>query len=844
MSYDDLKTQRGPEYVEQIEIYFNGCKHAVDPYNGNNAFFKTGPGQTASAVNFVLTRGPQITGYYEKWMSYPSDGLYMEASNLELMKVTLTGPTSVLVTARAQFGTTPAAIPDGIARFRLVHKGEADGSCRGYSQTCSDSTAYDPNVFRVVKLCTAPLVGGSEIIEGLHHKSIDYESAEADIGESIGTPARLKFKVQDIERADGALVPYPVRRSSSGSFWGRTLARNPYAGGRKIVYKSGLRPYGTYSDPDWIERHFIIDDITRSGGYVNFTCLDPVILTEDKKAKMPVASPAQLSAAITGLPTNFNYINAPDFYYGPLSASIFVRIDSEVIRCTVSGAKQLTVVQRGYKSEIKEHEAGATVQDCVRFSGVHIIDAIVYALENYTTIPSSFIGDYSAVKALIPTVDLDEAIIQKPTAVADFISDMIKIGNLIFHFDESSLKFVIDYIPEMDVEPITIDQQEDILRDSVSINPNTKEQYTRAAHLWGPVDITKDNEENFAINYLAANLTVESPAKLGEVNEKKAFKNPYLTTSAGDSIIATAYSARIAAGADKKPQIITARINAASIGATQGGNLKIGSIVSIATKDDQNIDGVSQADLYQIVKMSGNAYENYMVKMRRYLSVQPATVSFVISVGGVNYRLSDHFAPAAGNYTVYIEQGVTFGSYNTAIAAFSTGTQAAGVSFTIINRGAMLGMGGAGGDAGVLHDPAKTGSPGGTAFEATCPCVIDTGAGLIWAGGAGASGEIYISPQGPTPFYVPRQGGGGGQGYGTSQGGLNTDGIDFVDYAESGSQSGPGTVNCTDGGEWGKSGETANGLAPALPGEAIKSNGNNVTISAGNNDVNIRGRRT
>jgi len=844
MSYDDLKTERGAEFVEQIEVYFNGCKHAVAPYDGVNAFFKTGPGHSASAVNFTLTRGPQDTGYYAKWMSYPSANLYLESNNLELMKVTLTGPTSILVTARGQFGTTPVAIPDGVARFRLVHKGEADGSCRGYSQTCSDETAYDPNVFRVVKLCTAPLVGGSEIIEGLHHKSVDYESAEADIGESIGSPARLKFKLQDIEQKDGALVPYPERRASAGTFWGRTLARNPYPNGRKVVYKSGLRSYGTYTEPEWVERHFIIDDISRSDGYVNFTCLDPVILTEDKKAKMPVASPAQLSAAITGLPANFNYVNAPDFYFGPLSATIFIRIDSEVIRCTVSGAKQLTISQRGYKSEIKDHEAGATVQDCVRFSGVHIIDAIVYALENYTTIPASFIGNYTAVKALIPTVDLDETIIQKPTAVADFISDMIKIGNLIFHFDESSLKFVIDYIPEMDVEPITISPKGEILRDSVTITPNTKEQYTRAAHLWGPVDITKDNDENFAINYLAVNTDVESPENMGEVNEKKAFKNPYLTTSAGDSIIATAYSARIAARADKKPQIITARVNAANIGPTQGGTLKIGSIVSVATKDDQNIDGVSQADLYQVVKMSGNAYENFIVKMRRYLSVQPASVSFVITTGGVNYRLSDHFAPAAGHYTIYIEQGVTFGSYSTAVAAFSTGTQAAGVSFTIINRGAMLGMGGAGGDAGIDVDPAKTGSPGGVAFEATVPCTIDTGAGLIWAGGSGGSGEIYINPQGPTPFYVPRRGGGGGQGYGASLGGLNTDGIDFTDYAESGNQSGPGSVNCPDGGEWGSVGEAANGLAPALAGEAIKSNGYNVIISAGNNDVNIRGRRT
>lgn len=846
MSYDARKLLRGQEFVEELEIHFNGCKFAQDPYGDQNIFFKSG-GAVISPATFgvnIVTDNALFPDWYATWSGYPSGSLYAEVYKRgEIIKIQIVNPTTILVTARGQFGTTAVQIP-ATQQIRLMHIGEADGSCRGFSQTCSDPNSYDANVFRIIKHCTAPKVAGSLFLPGFRSETSQYESAEADVGESIGSPARLKFTLQDFNGGDDVVVPYPNKRSSAGTFWGRTLARNPYYAGRKVIYRAGLRDHGTYGEPDYVVRHFVIDSMGLSGGFLSCSCLDPIILTEDKKAKMPVVSPAQLSADIAGSPASFSYVNAPDYYYASMGATIYVRIDSEIIKCTVGGPKLLTVVTRGYRSSAKDHSAGATVQDCVRFAGTHVIDAIVYALENFTQIPSAYIGDYTAVKALIPTVDLDEAIISKPQPVAEFISTMIKLGNLIFYFDESLLQIVINYIPELAIEPININENEHIKRGSASIDENNKEQYTRFAHMWAPVDVTTDADENYAINYMAANLDVESPAKLGEINEKKTFKNPLLTTSAGDSLIATSYCARVVQGADKAPKIFTGIIEAGSIGNTQGGALEIGSIINLVTKENQNVDGVPSAELYQVRKISGDAYKNFEVKMRRYLAVQPAGVNFVITTGGVNYDLSAHYAPAAGHYTVYIEADVIFGSFNVAIPAFTTGAQAAGVSFTIIHRGQMLGMGGTGGDAGISSTTHQIGQVGGIAFNATVDCEIDCGAGLIWAGGGGGTGEPYIPPQGPGPYYVPRSGGGGGQGYGNAQGGRNTDGIGFTDRAQSGSQASPGILNCPDGGQWGLSGEIVFGITPALPGEAIKSNGKTVTITSGNNDFNIRGRRT
>jgi len=597
---------------------------------------------------------------------------------------------------------------------------------------------------------------------------------------------------------------------------------------------------------EYVERNFIFDSVKLSDGLFRINCLDPLILTEEKKAQMPTASPARLSAAITGTPTTFNYIDAPDNYFGALTDEVYLRIDSEVILCEVTDTDELTVITRGVKSE--DHDAGASIQDCIHFDGTHGIDAIEFALTNYTTTPAAYIGDYSAVIALLPAFVLDDAFITKPRAVSGFIDDMIKLGNLITYFDEVAQEIVIDYTPELEIQPISITESVEIERDSVDVDPNIKNQFTRLSHLWAPVDITKETEENYAIRFMQANLPLESEEKLGQVNEKPAYKNMLLSNSSGDSLLGVGFVDRVLSNTAEPPKLITATIKSDFVGTNSGGEFKLGSIVSLSTSENQDKDGNALSELFQVLSIRGNPYDDYKVKMRRYQSIAPDDVDFVVEEGGVNFDLSDVYAPAAGSYTVYINPGVTFGSYDTSLPAFTTGTQASGVSFTIINRGEWLGMGGAGGDCEISSPPspsaATNGQPGGLAFEATVDCIIDNGSGLIWAGGGGAGGG---SQAGYTfAYFGAATGGGGGQGFGVSISGQYSNGgvsgsVGFDGRRVGGNRSAPGL---TDGGEWGEPGASTSEASGGLAGIAIKSDGNTLTITSGNNDLNIRGRRT
>lgn len=833
MTFDARKLKRDQAYVQEVEIFLDVCKYTQAPYTTYNLL------EADSGYSSSYTGSIAITGTYTSHIATWGTGtVYLYGRTGEIMQATALGASSITIVARGLFGTTAEAILDGDS-LRLAHLGEVDGSCRGYPHDCSNNDSYDATKKLRPIFSTSPSAAGALKFPGI--RNIRFDDGEVDIGESIGARASLRFEISDQYHNDYFFVPYESKRTSNGTLFGKLLARHPYLEGRKVIYREGLRDPYSFDEPEWIERVFVIDSYKLSDEKLSVKCLDPLVLTEDKKAKMPTASPARLLADLTSGST-FNFYDAPNYYFGAMSSSVFVRIDSEVIQCTVTGATQLTVVTRGYKSIQKNHDAGATIQDCIRFNGTHGVDAIVFALQDYTTVSADYLNltAYDDIKALIPTFVLDDAIITKPIPVVDFINELIKIGNIGLYFDPVLAEIVMVYTPVQEIEAIEINERDHIKRGSVSINDNTGNQFSRFSVLWGLTDITSDSEEKYAIRYLSINAGLEGDDAMGQVNERKPQKLPLLTNSVDDSLLGAAYSSRIITENETKPKIVDITLDASQVGVTQGGELKKGSIVSLSTKYNQDKDGNNLAELFQVRKITGDAYDSYKVRMKKFNFQVAETIDFTISTGGINYDLSDYYAPPAGEYTIYIEPGVEFGSYDTSLPAFTTGAQAVGVSFRIINAGKILGMGGIGGDAGLIGSPdSEPGEDGGDAMHVTVPVTLKNSAGLIWAGGAGGSSMNYvpITPGGP----IPRSGGSGGQGYGTALGGFNSDGVSHTTRAPSGNQSSAG-IGAIAGGAWGEDTINLYGFSDSFGGIAIKTNGNTVTILDGNNELNIRGR--
>lgn len=843
MSYAIRKKQAGQEVVKKLTFYLNKCKFSAPPYT-TTSFFQTFEAKTSSYTGVVI--GSTTASTVSVWN--PIGELY--AKNLitgEIIKISITTAGQFNVIARAQFGSPVAAMGHS-QTFEIYHKGRADSSCFGYSQTCSSPDSYSANEFKELVFSSAPLSAGSVYHGGLLFRDVNYTSAEIKPGEAISSRSKLSFKILDQIHNGYDLVYWPEQQSTRGTLFGKLLATNPYFNGRKIKYSVGLRDGGTLSEPEWEDRIFLIDSVNLSDENFTGSALDPLILTEDKKAKMPLVSPAQLTVAITSGSVTVQFGNAPGNYFGS-SGNIIVRIDSELIEVAANGSTSMTIITRGFgHSEIKDHAINATVQNCIRFVNEHVVNCITYALTTWTSIPASYIDNYSSVISLIPTVIITDYVLSSPQSVVDFINMCIFLGNLSFYFDDITQKIVIKYISQFDVSSIYLSDENAIRKESGKRDFNSKEQYTRFNLSWAPFDLTKETDsKNYQISITAINASMEGPSKLGQVNERKAMLLPMLTASSADYLIGADAVNRIVSAANEIPDIFECELDAESVGINGSSVLELGSILNVESKSIQTKSGSTMPRLYQILKISGDPFENFKIKMKHFQLGDPEDYSFVIDVGTyINYVLTANYNPVTpGQYIVYINAGAIFGSYDTAIAAFDTGTPAAGVTFKFIAKWQILGMGGKGGNAGIPSSPAGgQGEDGGVAFEAHCDCEIDNGAGLIWAGGAGGGGLDYIpyisTPNGPTFF--PRFGGGGGQGFGTALGGFNTTADAYSDRAPSGNQSTEGQGSGAHGGGWGEDGQPGDAI-DAFRGYAIKSNGFNVTITAGDNDLSIKGER-
>ena len=696
-------------------------------------------------------------------------------------------------------------------------------------------------------------------------KAWSHTPTKVSPGESIGKRAGGSVTIADTVDTD-VYVPYVDRRTSNGMLFSKLLARSPNFEGRPIIIKSGFDPLN-FDDANFITRTNIIDSVNLNNGLLTIKYLDPLILTEDKTAKCPVVSSGTNTIAIDGSSTTITYTDAPSFDYGT-SGAVRVRIDKEVIDCTVASDFVLNIVTRAVGgTEEKDHSVNSTIQKCVFYDNVNVITVIEDLLNNYTTIDSVFLDDYSTVKANTSNITLT-ATISKPTAVVTLINELIVTGDLLMYYSEIEQKIKIKQVKDSTAGVISINEDDHIKSDSISVKRDVKSQYTRFTVAWSPNDITQTkDEENFSIVYQSVNLNQELEQAKGEVNEKKTFFNRWLTNSNDDVLIGSSIAQVSIDRTDNIPQAISYILDVESVFDTQGSYLDLGSIYNLSTSRIVNVDGSNKSQTHQILSMKDLGNMQYKIESKLFQDpIASVDVNFTINDNKENYDLSTEFAPVAGHYVVLINTAVTIGSTSTSTPAFTTGAQASGVTFEIINRGSILGHGGNGGDAndvlifaeGYISKVGDPGFVGGDALELTVNCIISNGAGAIWSGGGGAAGEFTSGSYQQLPYVVyrnPGNGGSGGQGYGVALGGeaarVYTDIDGVTEYGEDGNIGtigSQGMLGGNDGGAFGEDGDdtfdTPVFVQGGLAGFAIISNGNTITYSSGDNVINIKGRRS
>jgi len=850
MSFNSLKVTAGQQIVTIIDVELDRCRHTTAQSVLDGAITISSSLAIGATTTLVISGGNAL--------SFVNSIPYILWDD-EIIKVTVDSNIQLTVTDRAQFGTIDVAHSPSAAT--LKHQGEVDGGCYATPFTCSSPDSYEADTKLLFRFPSTQL-GVSEIFHNGYDKR-SYRAGTVAPAESMGRRAGASFSLKDSIDGDD-YVPYPDRRTSNGTLFTKLLARHPNFEGRPVKIHEGFDPLNLDFN-NFITREYVIDKANLKKGVFSVSVLDPLIMTENKKAKAPISSLGTNTIAITGASTTITYTGAPAFDYGVATSTAFVRIDSEVIEVTVLSDFVLTIVNRAVGgTEEKDHDINASVQECLVYTDINVVTIIEDLLINYTKIPTIFLDDYTAVKAATSTITLTTNI-NKPTSVKALIDELIKTGDLVVFYDEITSKIKIKQVADASIEPININEDDHIGQDSIDFFRDTKNQFTRFPVAWAPNDITKiKDEENFSIIFKSINLTNEQPDIIGDVNDKDIFFNRWLTTSSADVIKGTSIAQRVIDRVVEVPEIATFDLDIESVFSTQGGNLELGTIINLSSSRSVNVDGTAKARNHQILSLKDLGGMRYQVTSRLFQDpLAGVNVDFTISENKENYDLSTEFSPIAGAYTILVEVGVTIGSTSTIIPAFTTGAQAVGVTFDFILRGAIEGAGGKGGAGGqlLMPDPGDIsggfteqgngGLVGGDAFNATVDCTINTGSGAIWAGGGGAGGSFSSGINDPTIEASAGNGGSGGQGY---VGGLGAIAgiveiepvptlLDTAQIGVNGSRGAAGSLAGISAGEWGESGDNGVGTSlGGLTGFAIVSNGNSVVVTSGLNPLNVKGR--
>lgn len=860
MTFQTKKNEYGTRVIQAVAIYPNACKYSVSTALAKSEI-------NTPALTDVQTGNITVSGGDPVF--FTNSNPYLKIDD-EFIKVTVVNATTLNIVSRGELGTDAASHLATTAK--IMHSGQADGSCRGYPQLpdgsgCSTGDSFDKDVTREFLFTNSRLTDGSIYFNGL--TDINHNPVELKPGIALAKNASVSVSISDNMDGDVYAVPYQEVRSEQSTLFRKLLARHPYFQNRKMITYTGFLEGQSFDPENCIARQYIIDDVSYSNEKVTIRGLDPLMLAEESKAKAPLVSAGVLAVAINNASTQIQLKNFIDGEYGANTDPVTVDIEGELIDCTVNNSATglLDIVTRGVAgSEVKDHAINASVQLTLVLEDFNPIQAIVDFLQVYTNIDAGFFGDYSTQIATVQSTS-GKSYINKPTSVKKIIDEIIRTwaeNNISMYFDEVNQEIAIKVLGDFQQQPISLNDFDHL--SNIKINPNYKDQITRASIGFAPFNAAKKvDDENASVFYQSINLNTELTGTL-EPKEDKEFYSRFLTVSDTDVQIAVGGVGRLANINTRPPTIYEFDIDYSLFGDFEGGVIEEGEIINITSYESVDVDGNPKSENVQILSMKDNPKEaKYRVKAKSFQDiVNEADFDFIIDEDKENYVLSDEFAPVdAGQYTVFITSGTTIGATNTSSYAFNTGTQAAGVTLKIINRGSILGAGGKGANAGyaLAANPNDTpqrivvdgsdGFDGGDALNLTVDTEIDVSQGVIYAGGGGAPSTQSIADSIAFPnFVLGGDGGNGGQGYIGGKGGVaGTAEVELTTFFDSGApgqdgtRAGPGSFSPIDAGTWGEDSSTSAVSGGAgLGGFAIRSNGNTITIT-GDNAATIKGKR-
>lgn len=631
----------------------------------------------------------------------------------------------------------------------------------------------------------------------------------------FGRRESVSISFTDCLHSDHLVDPYRLERPTgaagtvfdpytSGSFWGKWIARNPYHEGMILIVRQGLG--GDLID-DMEARYYVVDRIAGpNDGTTNLVGKDLFSLVESRKAKAPLPSPCELR---TGLPKEHTgyFLIVPAELADEYPAGEFrVAINDEIIR-VIRDENALNIVQRGdLGTEPDDHDGSDKVQLVLEYSSLRADVILNDLLTNYSVISGAYIP-LAEWQAEMETArpELLSAYIAEPTPVEQLIGELAaQVGFTIWPSVTENLIKLKVLQSEVGITP-TVDDDYWILRGTYAAKRMDTQRVSQVWVYYGQRNPLGDQKDpaNYRSRRIFADLEAEGADQYGTPAIREVFSR-WIPQFAGT--FATTAGNRILSLFRDPPLRATF-----SLHRRRAGELSVAELFLLETREDQDALG-------QLVTRTMAPIELYREEERiivqaqevRFTAAAPDDKTIVIEEDAANINLLEIYTalygtPVPGEVVVFqVLAAVVISSTDAALPALDTGDWPTGIDLRL-ELGAGAKVVGKGGDGGAANG--SDGEDGGTAIFVQANLVIENNGTIAGAGGGGGGGwEQYL------PYGAAGAQGGGGAGILVGQGandGTETlggeGGIGFTNLPED--IFGPGALLFAQGGNGGDLGQ-------------------------------------
>ena len=286
-------------------------------------------------------------------------------------------------------------------------------------------------------------------------KSFSMSPAKIDISGGVGMRATAQASIGEVMdyTVNGTLTS-PVR------YWAAWTAKNRNYRYQRVSHFSGYIVSGVYDSTNFIQRDFVIENMSWGPDGVSFSLRDPLMLANDDKAKLPLESKGKLSADVLAAATTINLLPAGIGNTEYPASNFYVRINDEIMLCTTRTADALTVT-RGQRGSIAEDQSqDDTVQLCLWLEDETISNIGYHLLTVGANVATSYINKPlwdSRNSDAFPNVY--ELFVTKPTGIRKLLKEIGDSAPHYYYYDTRSnqIQFKPQEAPQNTGQVLTFD---------------------------------------------------------------------------------------------------------------------------------------------------------------------------------------------------------------------------------------------------------------------------------------------------------------------------------------------------------------------------------------------------